>query len=107
MKTTDLRPKAYALIRRIPYGKVATYGQIAYLLGCSPRLIGHFLATATENDELPWQRVVNTHGKISERGGEGEVLQRFLLQQEGVIFNARDKIDFNTYGSEPTSLKAG
>jgi methylated-DNA-protein-cysteine methyltransferase-like protein len=91
----------YALVRQIPVGKVATYGQIAELLGLpgQARQVGYALFQVAPDADVPWQRVVNAKGMISRsplRQG-GDDLQRILLEREGVMFNAQDRIDLKQY----------
>lgn len=87
-----LYEKIYALTLKIPRGRVASYGQIAREVGCTPRQVGYAMAALPFNSGVPWQRVVNSQGKISARSrGEGDKDQRKLLEAEGVCFNG-DKI---------------
>jgi len=88
----------YAAVRQIPRGKVATYGQIAHLVGpaCDARRVGWALAALGEahaDPPVPWQRVVNAKG-MSSLGGE----QVTLLEHEGVVFDARGRIDLHRFG---------
>lgn len=96
--------KVYAIVERIPYGKVVSYGQIAKLLG-SPRAarqVGWALSTCPE--ELPWQRVVMADGSVT--GGEWEEVRRNLLNEEGVEFLLNGKVDMETFcwNPEPSEL---
>lgn len=97
----------YAIIRRIPPGRVATYGQIAALAGHArhARQVGYALAALPEGSDVPWQRVVNSRGEISDRSPEAEPgtegYQRHLLEEEGVSFDARGRIDLARYRWEP------
>jgi methylated-DNA-protein-cysteine methyltransferase related protein len=89
--------KIYAVVRRIPAGKVATYGQVAGLAGLSgkARLVGYALYKVQIADDIPWQRVVNAKGEVSyavSRNG-ADYVQRNLLEQEGIKFNEQGKID--------------
>ena len=95
-----LYQRIYEMVRQIPPGKVATYGQIARLVGgCTPRMVGFSMAALSEGSEVPWQRVINYKGKISPHGfGYGSALQRQLLEEEGVVFDLEGKLDFNTFG---------
>ncbi|HEY9422405.1 MAG TPA: DNA alkylation repair protein [Thermoanaerobaculia bacterium] len=99
------REKIYAVVRRIPPGRVATYGQVAALAGLPrrARLVGQALRNTPEDTSLPWQRVVNAGGRISSRGGIGweEGLQRHLLEEEGVVFDKGGRIDLERFGWEP------
>ena len=93
------------VVRQIPRGRVATYGQIAQIVGgCTPRMVGFCLASLgrypdDQRPDVPWQRVINAHGKISPRGeGLGALLQRELLEQEGVEFSDTDRVSFRRFG---------
>ena len=96
--------RVYAVVRTIPRGKVLTYGQIATLLG-SPymaRQVGWAMHGCPKG--LPWQRVVGAGGKIlinSQSVGEGPLLQRKLLELEGVRFRGR-RIDMDAHQFIPT-----
>jgi len=83
----DRKAQVWQVIAMIPRGKVATYGQIAALIGLPShaRFIGATLRNLPENTKLPWFRVVNSSLRISLRGG-GEQRQRRLLEAEDVIF---------------------
>ena len=76
--------QVYALVETIPYGKVVSYGQIAWKLGMprGARQVGWAMRRCPEN--LPWQRVVKADGTIA--GGMHAEIRRALLQQEGVPF---------------------
>ena len=93
------------IVRLIPEGRVATYSQIAALANRprNARQVGYVLARL--NDEsVPWHRVVNVRGSISERGLdplESVERQRFLLQEEGVVFDRRGRIDLDRFGWRP------
>jgi len=99
--------QVWQLVRQIPRGKVATYGQIALMIpppmgvdfdtykAFSPRWVGSAMAACP--DDVPWQRVINSQGKISPRPGGAEK-QRLLLEQEGVEFDAKDRVDLKKYG---------
>ena len=90
--------RIYDLIRRIPSGQVATYGQIAALAGrCTARQVGYALAALKPGSDVPWHRVVNRKGEISLRadGLESPVQQR-MLELEGVVFQS-GKIDLKQW----------
>lgn len=91
----------YAVVRRIPRGRVATYGQIAAIagLGRGARQVGRALSNLEEEDAVPWHRVVNAQGRISPRASPGivEPLQKQLLLKEGVAFGKGDRIDLECY----------
>ena len=84
--------RIYAVVSRIPKGRVATYGQVAALAGLprQARLVGYALHVLPPSSRLPWHRVVNARGEISVRSsGLGhEQLQAQLLRREGVRFSA-------------------
>lgn len=90
----------YDMVSQIPEGQVATYGQIAQLIGFPnhARQIGHALSRLNEDSPVPWHRVINAKGKISPRGLNGcDDYQRILLESEGIIFNANDNISLNQF----------
>ena len=95
----SLYTRIYSAVRRIPKGRVSTYGRIAKLAGApGPRVVGYAMAALTAHSGVPWQRVVNHKGEISLRkGGEGELRQRRLLEAEGVRFSLRGRIDLKVY----------
>jgi len=91
------RRSVYALVRRIPRGKVVTYGEIAALLGRprSARAVGTALGTLRGSllDTVPWQRVVNAAGRCSHKDEFWADVQRELLECEGVRFDGRGRVD--------------
>lgn len=90
-----------AIVRRIPPGKVATYGQIARLAGmpCGARTVGWAMRASPEGSGVPWQRVINSRGFISLGTGKGGAeLQRALLEEEGVVFDETGRVDLERYG---------
>lgn len=99
--------RVWELVCKIPRGRVATYGQIASLLpppggmspqdyrAFSPRWVGGAMAACPDN--VPWQRVINSEGKISPRRQGGEAVQHQLLEAEGIEFDARGRIDLKRY----------
>lgn len=91
--------RIYAIARRIPPGRLASYAQIAAIEGrCTPRMVGYAMA-AVGDRPVPWQRVINSRGTISERRhGGGTSRQRRLLEQEGVVFDRRGRVDFEIFG---------
>ena len=97
--------RIYSVIRRIPAGRVATYGQVAMLAGLpgQARMVGYALAALSARSRLPWQRVVNAQGRVSPRSsGSGvEALQRMMLRREGVRFGASDAIPLAIYRWRP------
>lgn len=86
--------RIYAVVRRIPKGRVATYGQVAELAGLprQARQVGYALAALSERG-VPWHRVINAQGEVSARSDPGpEQLQRVLLEREGVTFDAQGRV---------------
>ena len=101
LRDADRYQRIYAIIRMIPHGRVATYGQVAAIEGsATARMVGYALAALSGSDRsVPWQRVVNRAGAVSERGGGGgTAAQRRALEAEGVLFDAAGRIDFDTAG---------
>jgi methylated-DNA-protein-cysteine methyltransferase-like protein len=95
----SLYERIYAMVRRIPPGKVTTYGRIAELVGgCSARMVGYAMAALRVGraPDVPWQRVINAKGTISLRG-IGESMQRTLLEDEGVEFDADGRVDLSQF----------
>ena len=98
----------YDLVARIPAGRVATYGQIARLLGMPnhARQIGYALFRVAPDSMVPWHRVVNAKGEVSYsqvRNGS-DYLQRELLEDEGIEFKPNGKLDLNQYRWQPTGV---
>jgi methylated-DNA-protein-cysteine methyltransferase-like protein len=93
--------RIYAVVRRIPRGRVATYGQVARLAGLPlhARQVGYALQALSDDDAVPWQRVVNSKGEISARPHPyAEKMQRALLEREGVVFGANARIPLSRFG---------
>lgn len=98
--------QVWDLVRQIPVGKVATYGQIARMIPApegveekayhafGPRWVGGAMAACPE--DVPWQRVINSKGEISLRPGAEH--QRLLLEEEGIQFNESGRIDLKIFG---------
>jgi len=88
------------MVGQIPPGRVATYGQIAiYVHGCGARQVGYALSALPRGSTVPWHRVINRDGEISERSmGGGAARQRLALEAEGVLLDHRGRIDFDRYG---------
>ena len=96
----DFTQNVIATIQRIPYGRVATYGQIAAMSGAPRRArhVGRILQKYNGPDDLPWHRVINSRGQISLPHFGGYEVQRALLMQEGVVFNEQDVVDLKLFG---------
>ena len=83
--------RIYAVVRRIPRGRVASYGQVARLAGLPGRArqVGYAMHALPSGSRVPWHRVINARGTVSRRRVPGaELTQRMLLEQEGVRFEA-------------------
>lgn len=100
LKNAPTYERIYAVVRQIPSGQVATYGQVATIVGgCSARVVGYAMAALPAGSGVPWQRVINLQGKVSPRGaGDGSLRQRHLLEAEGVSFDSQERVDFATVG---------
>jgi methylated-DNA-protein-cysteine methyltransferase related protein len=87
--------RIYAVVRRIPKGRVATYGQVAELAGIPghARQVGYALHALPQGTTVPWHRVINAKGEISVRSLPGaELIQQQLLAREGVLLNGRGRV---------------
>jgi len=97
--------RIYAVVRRIPRGRVATYGQVALLAGLPgrARLVGYALAALPAGSRVAWQRVVNAQGRVSPRAGgsDSEMLQRAILVREGVRFGSNGAIALAAFRWRP------
>src|SRR5262250_2991940 len=90
----------YALVRQVPPGQVVTYGQVAALLGQprAARAVGYALRFLPAGSDVPWHRVINHRGQISFRSLPGSpLIQRLLLEEEGVVFDAEGSVDLAIY----------
>ena len=96
---SPLYQQIHEIIRLIPSGKVATYGQIAEIVGgCTARTVGYAASTIPVDSEIPWQRVINYKGKISSRNRVSvELLQQELLEGEGIQFDPLGKTNLKYY----------
>lgn len=94
----------YRVVREIPRGQVMTYGQIATLLGSprAARAVGYALRATRPEENVPWQRVINRTGGISARNEvERPLVQRVLLEAEGVQFRPDETCDLKVYQHHP------
>jgi methylated-DNA-protein-cysteine methyltransferase-like protein len=93
-----LYEKIYTVVQQVPPGQVAAYSDIAHIVGggCDARTVGQALNDIPKRggQDVPWQRIVNKQGGISTRG----LLQRQLLEEEGVTFSADERIDMWRHG---------
>jgi len=103
----NYRERVYAIVRQIPAGMVMTYGQLAIILGegYTARTVGYVMHGSDE--DVPWQRVINSQGKCST--GRLTIplnLQQELLEAEGVVFNASGKCDLKKYRWFPKGFES-
>jgi methylated-DNA-protein-cysteine methyltransferase-like protein len=97
------RARAWDLARQIPSGRVIGYGQLAAALGSAraARQVGWAMAALPADTDVPWHRVVRSSGHLAMQGDPGRpLLQRFLLEREGVTF-VGDRVDMGRYGWQP------
>jgi methylated-DNA-protein-cysteine methyltransferase-like protein len=97
----------YEIVRCIPPGRVATYGQVASAAGLPghARQVGYAMAALPHGSDVPWHRVLNARGEISRRSGgrSFERIQRAMLEAEGVCFNAHGRVDLARFRWDPRS----
>jgi methylated-DNA-protein-cysteine methyltransferase-like protein len=97
--------KIWAVVSRIPRGRVATYGQVARLAGLAnhARLAGYALHALPADSPIPWHRVVNAKGEVSPRrdGSGHDRLQRTMLKREKVRFDPNGRIDLSVHRWRP------
>ena len=96
---SPLYQKIHHIISLIPSGKVATYGQIAEIVGGSTaRIVGYAASVIKQDSNIPWQRVINYKGCISQRRSvSGGLLQQKLLEAEGIVFNQNGRTELKHY----------
>jgi methylated-DNA-protein-cysteine methyltransferase-like protein len=101
--------RIYAVVRRIPRGKVASYGQVAALAGLPghARQVGYALHARRDEHAVPWHRVVNAQGRLSLGSGVpgGQIPQRFRLEAEGVEFHPNGSVPLARYGWKPRAKR--
>jgi len=100
--------QVWEIVRKIPRGRVASYGQIAKMLPPPAGVDGETYlefgalwvsgAVASCPDDVPWQRVVNSKGEVSEKNGLEAKRHTLMLENEGVLFTIRGRINMNKYG---------
>ena len=98
--------RIYKTVRRIPKGRVATYGQIASLSGIprQPRRVGYALSALHDHQPVPWHRVINSKGEISRRSEPGyEDMQQVLLENEGIMFDTKGRVALSQFLWRPKS----
>jgi methylated-DNA-protein-cysteine methyltransferase-like protein len=90
--------RIYALVRQVPEGYVTTYGELARQVGCTARTVGFAMAALPAGHDVPWQRVINSQGRISPRAdGDGSLVQQLLLESEGISFDDRQRVALGRY----------
>ena len=99
--------RIYAVTRRIPRGRVATYGQVAALAGLPghARQVGYALHAMATEQAVPWHRVINARGEVSRRSDPGDdIPQRVFLEREGVVFDAAGRVDLERFQWHPRRI---
>ena len=98
----------YRVVKRVPEGRVATYGQIAALSGMpgAARQVGWALNALDEDHDVPWHRVINAKGEISGRGDTAyEDFQRSLLEAEGIEFGLGGRVNLERFAWKPRTRR--
>ena len=94
--------RIYAVVRRVPRGRVTTYGAVARLAGLPGRArqVGYALAALRDGSSVPWHRVVNAQGRLSlaRDGSPSGITQRLRLAREGVRVDAGDRVSLAAFG---------
>jgi len=90
-----LYQRIWSAVRRVPRGRVVTYGDVAAWVGCGARQVGYALAALPDRPHrVPWHRVVGSHGMVSQRrSGDGALRQRMRLETEGIVFSQAGRLD--------------
>ena len=98
--TPGFHARVFAVVRRVPRGRVTTYGRVAAVLGSRrvARHVGWALAALPEGKSVPWHRVINATGRISHGDPRRARRQRVLLEREGVRFDGRDRVNLRQFG---------
>jgi methylated-DNA-protein-cysteine methyltransferase-like protein len=99
--------RVYEVVRQIPCGRVASYGQIAAILEHprAARTVGWALSGLREGSDVPWQRVLNSRGCIATASATDPTgLQRRLLEAEGIIFNQDGSVDMRRFGWDERAI---
>lgn len=99
----DSWTRIYAVVRRIPRGRVATYGQVARVAGLhnAARQVGYALHALGDGTAVPWHRVLNAQGGISMRSGAAPLTQRLRLEREGVVFDQAGRVKLARFAWRP------
>jgi len=98
--TDSFYERVYAIVREVPPGTVVTYAEVARRAGSplASRATGYALNALAWDADVPWWRVVNRTGGISDRPGVGAMVQRERLEAEGVVFSSDGRLDLRRYG---------
>ena len=102
--------RIYAVVRRIPRGRVASYGQVAALAGLPrhARQVGYALHALPEGSDVPWHRFINARGEVSPRATPGwDRLQLDLLRRERVLGAGAQRVDLERFRWDPDRRPAG
>lgn len=104
---TELSRLIVNIILSIPPGKVLSYGGVAFLSGNpkAARQVSWLLKTQTKKFNLPWFRVINSKGFISIKNSDGYILQKVLLESEGIVFDSNDRVDLKKYSWNGLTIK--
>ena len=96
----------YECVRQVPQGKVATYGQVAKQVGegCTPQQVGTAMSGLPDDSDVPWQRIIDSKGKLIKRSGQrNHEEQGRLLEEEGITVTADGKVGLKQYRWEETA----
>ena len=94
----SLYPRIYDLVKQVPKGKITTYGDLARIVGTTPRVVGFAMSALPAGHDVPWQRVINSRGEISRRiDGDRASIQKMLLEREGIHFDHLQRVDLKTF----------
>jgi methylated-DNA-protein-cysteine methyltransferase-like protein len=102
-RTVDFTARVKAVLRAIPRGRIASYGQVAQLAGNpgASRQVVRILHTCAGPERLPWHRVLRKNGEIALPSGRGGEEQRARLEEEGVEFGFGDRVDLDRFAWRP------
>ncbi len=101
--------RIYSVVKMVPPGKVATYGQIARIAGrCSARNVGYAMSSVSSDSDVPWHRVINSMGRVSVRShGEECTAQSRMLESESVRCSHSRSVDREKSGGEGPAGETG
>ena len=108
-KASSTYERIYAVVRRVPHGRVTTYGAVAKLAGLPghARQVGYALAALRDGSSVPWHRVVNAQGRLSlvRAGSPSGITQRLRLTHEGVPVDAADRVSLARFAWNPRARR--